>query len=480
MDDEWRVKDNGLRIAVVRGPSSIVCGRENWIAMSTSMLPLTPRIYVLNDVWEIPQAARRAERVAEACPGAEVRSFAYDDLPDIVMEEGWDRFPRMGTLDGVPPPIPLLGLFRFDRDAVARDAARMRAAYRGNGRFPFELAAGGGAFVFFCSALSELRPNPEHVCRPQWRLHQGRGCPHQCAYCGLGGCLISHVNTEEYIERLADLLRRNPWQKTWLYDDVMDVPTLEPQLDTLAPLMRFFQRTGDRYLIIHTKTDRAEGFLEANAPENTIVTWSLSGPTQSRQLEPGTGTTEGRIEAARRCQEAGLTIRYKFKPIIPVPDWREEARCTVDLALRRTRPDNLSLTALMWMPVETMKSCIPQELLDPDLLQAAEAASEEMKGSRVAPFPHEVREEIYRHYLAEIRARDPEIPLTLCTESLAMWRSMGASLGFTPGTYVCGCGAGATPDLRALESDPWRDARGAVDETGAAVFERKGEGYVRS
>ncbi|MBT4500002.1 MAG: hypothetical protein HOC74_19895, partial [Gemmatimonadetes bacterium] len=44
------------------------------------------RIYVLDGVWENPSAARRAERVAAACPSAEVRTFSYDDLPDIVVE----------------------------------------------------------------------------------------------------------------------------------------------------------------------------------------------------------------------------------------------------------------------------------------------------------------------------------------------------------------------------------------------------------
>jgi len=433
-----------------------------------------PRVYVLDEVWERPETARRAERVAAACPDAEVRTFGYADLPDIAVEEGWHRGAKMGTLDPVPPPIPILGLFRFDRDEVATRARALRQGLeeRGAGGFSCELAAGGGAFSFFCSALKELRPNPEHVCRPQWRLHQGRGCPHQCAYCGLGGYLISHVNTEEYIEHLAELLRRNPWQKTWLYDDVMDVPTLEPQLDTLAPLMRFFQQTGDRYLILHTKSDRVEGLLEADAPHNTIVAWSLSGPTQSRQLEPLTGTTESRIEAARQCQAAGITIRYKFKPIIPVPDWKAEAEYSVDRALSQTRPDNLSLTHLMWMNVDALKACIGAENLAPDFLAAAEGAAEEMGGSRVAPFPHQKRAEVYRHYLAAIRERDADIPVTLCTESLDMWRELGEAVGTTPATYVCGCGAGATPNLTKLETNPWVDARPAEYEDGRPVFER--------
>lgn len=437
-----------------------------------------PRMYVLKDVWADPKAARRAERMAQAWPGIEVRTIPLDDLPDVVVQEGWDHLPAMGMLPHVPPPIPLFGLFRFDQQAVAADVARLRKAYKGDGCFNFELAAGDGAFTFFCSnnkaftctKVADLKPNPQHVCRPQWRLHQGVGCPHQCAYCGLGGVLISHLNTETYIEKLADLLRRNPWQETWLYDDAMDVLTLEPQLDTLAPLMRFFESTRDRYLIIHTKSDRVEGLLEANAPKNTIGVWSLSGATQSSQLEKVAGTTESRIEAARVCQEAGLAIRYKFKPIIPVKNWREEADAMIDLALSRTRPDNLSMTVLMWMSANHLTACLPEDKLDPAFVAAARAAANEMKDSAVGPFPQSAREIIYRHYYEAVRKRDAKIPFTLSTESLDMWKALGPFLGLTPGNYVCGCGAGAIPGRKQLDRNPWADAKAALTWDGQPAF----------
>ena len=439
-----------------------------------------PRIYVLEDVWENPLAARRAQRLAQACPHAEVQTFTYKDLPDIVVEEGWDHFPMMGTLGEVPPPIPVLGLFRFDRSAVNETTAQMEKAYQGDGRFAFDLAAGGNAFAFFCSnsrnfscsSTSQIRPNPEHICRPQWRLHQGRGCPHQCSYCHLGGSLITHLNTEEYIERLADLLRQNPWQKTWLYDDVMDVLTLEPQIDSLGPLMRFFESTRDRYLILHTKSDRVQALIDAHAPRNTIVAWSLSGPTQSGQLERGSASTDARIEAARQCQEAGITIRYKFKPIIPVKNWRQEADYTIDQALSRTEPDNLSLTVLMWMQIESLRSCIPTDLLDETYLHATQEAAAQMTGTHVAPFPPAVREEIYRYYFAAIRKRNAAVPVTLSTESLDMWKTLGTTLGFTPANYVCGCGAGATPNKQVLDSNPWSDAKAALTWDGQPALDQ--------
>ena len=449
--------------------------------MSPDDYPLAfrpPRVYVLKDVWANSAAARRARRVCEACPGAEVRTFTYSDLPDIVQQEGWDHFPKMGEMEKVPTVTPVLVLARFDAEAAGQDAKRMQAAYTGDGSYAFGVAAGANAFTFFCSGLDEIKPHPHHVCRPQWRLHQGRGCPHECAYCGLGGSLISYVNTEEYIERLADLVRRNPWQKTWLYDDVMDVLTFEPQMDTVGHLMRFFESTGDQYLILHTKSDRVQGLIDAGAPKNTIIVWSLAAPTQSRQIERGAGTTDGRIEAARQCQEAGMTIRYKFKPIVPVRNWREEMRYTIDLALSRTRPDNLSMTSLMWMDVDRLKRCIPEALLDPEFLRAAEDAAEGMKDLRTGPFPDDLRETIYRHCLAEIRARDESIPVTLSTESLEMWRSLGADLGFSPADYVCGCGAGATPWKRRLDTNPWRDARAAVTWDGQAPRQAKDRAAV--
>jgi len=107
-----------------------------------------PRIYVLKDNLADPRAARRVERVAASCPSAEVLTFTYAELPAIVIEEKFDCRPRMCSLAQAPPPIPILGRFRFDRQAVAEDERRMVQAYRaagGSGGFNFHLAAGGGA-----------------------------------------------------------------------------------------------------------------------------------------------------------------------------------------------------------------------------------------------------------------------------------------------------------------------------------------------
>ena len=65
---------------------------------SLPMIFQPERVYVLEDVWGSADAARRAERICAGCPTAEVRTFGYADLPDIVREEGWAHGARMGSM----------------------------------------------------------------------------------------------------------------------------------------------------------------------------------------------------------------------------------------------------------------------------------------------------------------------------------------------------------------------------------------------
>ena len=175
----------------------------------------------------------------------------------------------------------------------------------------------------------------------------------------------------------------------------------------------------------HEKRPDVDWLLDLAHNGNMIIVWSLSGPTQSRKFEPVAGTTEERIEAARKAQEAGYTIRYKFKPIIPVREWREDAAYTIAEALSRTRPDVISLCVFMWLSFEEMSKCLDLDALVPEYVAAARAAAEELENERTRPFPPEVREEVYRFHYEQIRRHDRDVPVSISTESAGMWRQLG-------------------------------------------------------
>jgi DNA repair photolyase len=434
-----------------------------------------PAIYAHESVMSDPLYRGRAERVAAACTvGREIVTFRDEDVPALVAEKGLleGRVP-MGTLDRVEDPVLMFNTFRFDSggragtDALARRLGELKVGARAA-----RPLGGRGAFLW----TGYNQPGDPHaadkVCRPCWRIHQQQGCVHRCKYCALGGLLVAMVNVEEYCRHLAELVAAHPWQKTFLLDDDADPPCLEPELGVLGPLVEFFGTLEDRYLIIHTKTWNTEWLRGLKHNGNTIIVWSLSGRTQSTEIEPVAGTTEQRIEAARVAQEAGYQIRYKFKPIVPVVGWRRDAAEAVEMALARTRPDVISLCSFMWMDVDEMKSRLAQvaDLLDPEFLRAAEASREEVADTRTRPFPHEMRAKLYEHYLAEIRRHDPRVPVSLSTENFAMWGDFRERLGMTATNYVCGCGPQCVPGIRKLADHPFRVAvRAPVELPGSLV-----------
>jgi len=85
------------------------------------------------------------------------------------------------------------------------------------------------------------------------------------------------------------------------------------------------------------------------------------------------------------------------------------------------------------------------ELLDPGYVAAMESAEEEMKGAHTGPFPPDVRKEIYRFFIREVRRWDKKVPIYLCTESREMWDEMESEVGQSKRAFMCGCGPVTIP-----------------------------------
>lgn len=417
-----------------------------------------PAVYVHEEVLAEERCRRRMQRVVQALQTpVQPQVFRDEDLPEMIRQGLLAGRVPMGKLPEVRDPILLFRNFRFDdrQDERLRWAGSQESD---GGEGAWRALLGYGAFHWANYNLAGDPQRRHKVCRPCWRIHLQQGCLHRCSYCGLGGLLVSMLNIEEYCHYLGQIMERHPWQETFLLDDDGDPPCLEPEQGTLSCLIEYFGTLSGRYLVIHTKTWNTDWLRDLQHHGNTIVVWSLSGATQSTAIEPRAGTMAQRIEAARVAQEAGYTIRYKFKPIIPVRHWREEAAEAVERLFTQTQPDVISLCVFMWMSLEEMLERVPRDLLDEECVQAAVEQQEAMQGVITGPFPPEVRETIYRHYLQEIRRHDPQVPVSLSTESPQMWQRLGPKLGARATTYVCGCGPNSVPHARRLSCHPFKIA----------------------
>lgn len=422
------------------------------------MYPLQPEnVYVHETVAGNDLYMGRVNRVVAALENSVTPTIYCDaDLPEMMNNGLLARRASMGTLDEIRDPSLLFNTFRFDDKAEERVARLVEMGVKHPGSLVNLL--GHQAFHWANYNQDGDPHRGEKVCRPCWRIHQQNGCVHRCHYCGLGGLLIAGVNVEDYCHWLGELIDRHPWQLTYLLDDDGDPPGLEPELGCLGELIEFFGTLENRYLIIHTKTWNTEWMRDLKHNGNTIIVWSVSGPKQSRLIEPKTGTTEERIEAARIAQEAGYQIRYKFKPIIPVKGWEEDAAFTAKLIFEKTNPDVISLCCFMWMDLEDLKRRLPVELLDDDCMAAAAAVKDTIGKVMTRPFPPHIRQRIYGTHLGEIRRWNKDIPVSLSTESFDMWKDLGDAMGFSATDYPCGCGPFTVPGAPTLTCHPFKTA----------------------
>jgi len=421
------------------------------------------RIFFCNDVTGDEDALARAERIMAAYPDSEVIRFDRDDLGDVMVRYGLGtQRPRMGMGD-VGDPDLFLTCARFSAPhthspEVEAITDRIENAEERMVLFLLGYCPWQGVWLGGPKHDGKIAMSPDNVCRPAWRLHTMLGCPHHCVYCHFGELVPIYVNLKEYCVHLTRLIEANSWQKTFLYDDAAEALFPEPELGAVEEFINCCRQFPDRYLVIHTKSANVDFLESLDHRGRCIMTWSLTSATQSQETERLSATTDERIEAARKCADWGFPVRFKFKPIVPFKNWRDDAREMIRKAMA-VKLDNISLFTIAWMDVEELKACFPVDRLDPDLLREAEEAKEEMAKRAVRPYPHRVRAEIYHFFLEEIRKYNQDVPITLCTEAVDMWEEFAPLLDRKPSNFVCGCGPMTIPGLKRLQAHPWRDPK---------------------
>jgi len=412
---------------------------------------LTPEIvYATEDVFENRNAAERVERMMSSIE-APLERVSYEELNEIVGER-WQSFPRWGTMENPRDPDIVLTTAKFCSDEekqrlkekypnlVRRDLLGFNTQHlRGDGTFNFRKARRG------------------IICHSARELHSICGCPFRCAYCGFGTLNRIFVNMEEYVSHLDEIVNLEPRQRLYKWDNQTDVNAYEPEWGATKLLVDYFAKHPYKYLEIYAgKSDNVEHLLNLNHNGKVIIQWSLGARTQSTVIEKETAPWDKRIEAARQCQEAGYIVRFRFSPIIPVKNWREENAEMIARIFERTKPDVISLCAFGWMSLEDAKACLDFSLLDEDYVRAMEAEKPfiEFRGYTSGggrPIPHDARAAMFKFLIDEIRKHNKTIPIALCLETVEMWALFQDELGMPvdpkkPSSYYCNCGPMCTPE----------------------------------
>jgi len=405
------------------------------------------RLCIVAGVESDPKTKARADRLIARIDANEIEYVDDARLNEIVPEE---VFGKPSPHHGAASPFkPLIFLNRFRFGDTAKTRADREAAFPALFRNPTFKFQGYGGLEWRESGSPAYRERTGTVCQPAYQLHTIVGCPFRCAYCSLGYFYNLMLNIEDFLAELDRALPKIKNQTLYQYDNWTDTVCFEPEYGGTQLMIEYFAKQDERYLELYVgKSDNVDFILDLDHKSHTVCCWSVAGKTQTEKIELETASQTERIDAARKCQEAGYPIRYRLSPIIPVKNWREENRELIENIFATTRPDIVTFETLRFMDYDKIVAAFDPDILDAEFL----ATMKEAKGSphtQGCEIPDAFRHKIYRFIIDEIERVSPATHYALCRGKRTTWELFAddfARHDQTPDDYVCNCAATSSPN----------------------------------
>lgn len=428
-----------------------------------------PAIFVHKRVYRNKNAVNRLQRMLKAMGDPPVEDVETTDVGAIVDRAGigascpaWSDDLMNGFLRPQGDPVIVFNTFVWDESK--REVPDRKYKYNIANRLAWTMAGVGDDFAYSRREVMDSDHHPErnYVCQGGWGLHSLNGCVHRCAYCDQAFIMTLMLDLEDFADHVSQTLAARPHQKLYRYDMYSDSICFEPEYGASQILADVFYRSEDQYLLFYTKSNNVDHLLELENRERCVFYTTLATDHAAREFEPGAPSLDQRIQALRRCQDAGYTVRAGFSPIIPIREWREDATVAVEKLFAGVTPDTVRLWVLSMTSVPQFDGAMGFERMDPRLADMAIRADPAKVASWNAPFPTEARAEIYAHYIDEIARVSPRTPVSLCSESPDAWQSLRGKIKMKPDLLFCCCGglsvprrcSGSAPTGEPLSTEP--------------------------
>jgi len=418
------------------------------------MYDLNPTaVFVHKRVYEDKHATARLERMLKGLGNPPFEEVDEGDTDRIIEAAGAsDDLPvrsgrvRMGVEKRHEDPVFVFNTFVWDPDKIKAPQKKYkhpRASALARSMFGVTPSSAYGRR----ETSDGADPKRLWVCQGGWSVHTINGCVHKCDYCNMGYVVNFMLDLEHFTTELDRNFAERPHQKLYRYDLSSDYPCFEPEYGASEVLGECFAR-NDKYLLVYTKSNNIDHLLDMPYKEHMPCYWTVATDTQTKVIERDTPTLDERLEAMRKCQEAGYVVRAGFSPIIPHRNWREEATAALEKLFATATPDTVRLWVVAMMLADETEEIFGTENLDPECLREMRKHASEMDGTHAGPFPAHVRAEIYGHYIDEIKRISPGTPVNLCTEEREQWDLLAHKLEMKPDKLFCCCGQHSVPEKK--------------------------------
>ena len=266
---------------------------------------------------------------------------------------------------------------------------------------------------------------PGIVCGPFHAISYYIGCPYRCSYCYLQATFRGKVEPVFYTNREKALREVDEWlaqpgRLRLNAGELADSLALDgaiPLVDDLVP--RFAAQKRHKLLLV-TKSTNIRNLLKHDPKGQVIVAFSVSCEPAWRKFEEGTPHPLKRAAAAARVKHAGYWVTLRLDPMLPIPSWRRSYPSIIRRIYERVRPNQWTIGSLRWfpsLPMWTRKVGRSTEVYNFGGKRAKEDGRYRLRD--------EVRAEMYRAVLGEIKSHDPKVICCLCKETRTMHRMVG-------------------------------------------------------
>ncbi|MBS3918760.1 MAG: radical SAM protein [Deltaproteobacteria bacterium] len=279
-----------------------------------------------------------------------------------------------------------------------------------------------------------LKPCPgtsRHICCGYYVINPITNCPMDCSYCVLQGYLNNpfltlYSNWDDLLQEVESFLAigRPPLSRlgTGELSDSLALESIFPISQFLVP---FFAKKN-AILELKTKSTEVEHLLSLDHRGRTVVSWSLNPPQVIEEEERGTASLEERIDAAKRCQEAGYPLGFHFDPMIDHEGWEKGYEGLINFLFSRIDPKRVVWISLGGFRYPAQLKGIAEERFPKTRIFLGELFP---GGDGKFRYFKTIRVEMYRKMVKWLKQVSPDLFIYLCMESQEVWKEV---FGWSP------------------------------------------------
>jgi spore photoproduct lyase len=249
-------------------------------------------------------------------------------------------------------------------------------------------------------------------------------CHLDCTYCFLQSYLTEryitlNTNVDDFLNEIDSLVESNPGKKLRIgTGELADSLALDEFTGFSKSLVPFFADKENLLLELKTKGNYVDNLLAMDPRGKSVISWSLNPPGLISSEEFKTSSLPDRLEAARKCRDAGYKIAFHFDPIILHSKWEENYRTVV-----KSIYDYVDENDILWISMGVLRFTPYSRTAIENRFPNSTMIYEEMVqcADGKLRYSQKVRTEIYRKMTSWIREFDNSVYIYLCMESPAVW-----------------------------------------------------------